>query len=391
MLPVANREFVARSARRVDISGQRFVAPSHPLQHKQLTMAGAAADHVPLSELPTASGGIARAALTRAAQQGLNTEMLLKRVGLRAWQTHDHSIRIPVQKQIVLLNAAAEELRDPFIGIRLAQRLELRDLGLLYYVPASSATFEEALRRLARYSTILNEGVRLSCNVARELSIKIDYVGVSRLSDRHQIEFFVATLVRLCRQLAGRNLTPTRISMLHDRISLPRDLATLFGCSVAFGASVDEVCFSLNTRSIAIVSSDKYLNSLLVKYCDDALTRSRHVTSPWRLRVENAIAPLLPHGRPPMAQIATQLGLSQRSLGRRLASEQTTFEQVLDDMRVQLSKRYLRERTLPISGIAWLLGYSDVSSFDHAFKRWTGKSPKETRFQKSKERSIGDA
>jgi AraC-like DNA-binding protein len=94
------------------------------------------------------------------------------------------------------------------------------------------------------------------------------------------------------------------------------------------------------------------------------------------LKVENAIAPLLPHGQAEIGKTAEELGVSRRTLARRLASEGLTFRKVLDSLRIDLARRYLREKDLPISEIAWLLGYREVSAFNHAFKRWTGDAPK---------------
>ena len=77
-------------------------------------------------------------------------------------------------------------------------------------------------------------------------------------------------------------------------------------------------------------------------------------------------------------EIARRLGLSHRTLARRLADEGVSFSQILDELKLDLAKRYLREG-LSISRIAWLLGYREVSAFTHAFKRWTGQSPKQMR------------
>ena len=78
-------------------------------------------------------------------------------------------------------------------------------------------------------------------------------------------------------------------------------------------------------------------------------------------------------------EIAYRLGLSRRTLGRRLASEGLTFEGILSALRADLAQRYLRDEALPISEIAWLVGYKEVSAFTHAFTRWTGKTPREAR------------
>ena len=87
--------------------------------------------------------------------------------------------------------------------------------------------------------------------------------------------------------------------------------------------------------------------------------------------------PLLPHGTVRASYIAHRLGVSQRTLARRLASEGLTFSSVLNELRHGLARRYLEEKDLSISQIAWLLGYQGVSAFSHAFKRWTGKTPRE--------------
>jgi AraC-like DNA-binding protein len=80
-----------------------------------------------------------------------------------------------------------------------------------------------------------------------------------------------------------------------------------------------------------------------------------------------------------MAEVAQRLGVTKRTLARRLASEGHTFGEALDGLRSDLATRYLHEKELPISEVAWLLGYKEISAFDHAFKRWTGKTPSQTR------------
>jgi AraC-like DNA-binding protein len=88
---------------------------------------------------------------------------------------------------------------------------------------------------------------------------------------------------------------------------------------------------------------------------------------------------LLPHGKAQIREVAPKLGLSQRTLSRRLAAEGLTFAQVRQTLRADLADRHLADKDLSISKIAWLLGYQDVSGFSNAFKRWTGKAPRAMR------------
>jgi AraC-like DNA-binding protein len=331
------------------------------------------------NSLPTATGGIARAAYGRAVEAGLNVAPLLKKCDLTVQQIKNADLRMTVKTQIKFLTLVADALRDDFLGVRLAQSLDLRELGLLYYVLASSETLGDALRRVARYSTIHNEGVKLVCSEGKDIRVVFQYIDVARITDRHQIEFFVTILVRVCRQLTDRQLSPSSVRLVHRRAELPVKLKPLFGGGVEFGRAVDEVSYPQIAKTMRIVNADPFLNALLVKYLDEALSERRFRSSTWRSNVENAIAPLLPHGEVGMAEVARKLGTSKRTLARRLASEGQTFLKVLDSLRFDLSKRYLREPDLPISEVAWLVGYREASAFNHAVKRWTGATPKQVR------------
>jgi AraC-like DNA-binding protein len=341
------------------------------------------------SSLPTASGTIARAAYARALQARLEVGPLLKSSSLTPQQIKNSQVRLPVTNQIKFLSLVAKALPDPFLGIRLAEGIELREMGLMYYVIASSETLGDALRRMARYSGITNEGVRITCHKGKEITVKFDYVGVSRLSDSQQIECFVAILLRLCRQLTGRSLSPLGIKFAHRRTELPAEIKKAFGCKVAFGSDADEVVYPRLADGIASVNADPYLNSLLVRYCEEALSNRRVRSRAWRLKVENAIVPLLPHGQAKMEEIAKSLGVSRRTLSRLLASEGCTFGGILDALRLDLAKSYLREQNQRTSEVAWLLGFSEVSAFSHACRRWTGKTPKQ--LQSAGVESLTDA
>lgn len=332
-----------------------------------------------IGAIPTASGGIARAAYARAALLVPDIALVAKRAGLSPEQLKDASVRIPVGHQIAFLNLIADRLSDEFLGFHLASEIDLRELGLLYYVQASSNTLGDALRRTERYCSIQNEGVLAKYRNNGTVCVSLHYDAVNRLSDRHQIEFFVTIIVRLCRQLAARQLRPIRVKLAHRRSELPLDMAACFGCEFIFGSEVDEIEYASSVIQLPIASADRYLNKLLIRYCEEALaTRRRNVKS-WRTAVENTLAPLLPHGQGRLSEVSTRLGITVRTLERRLAQEGVSFLDVLEALRFELAKRYLREQNLPISEIAWLLGYADSSSFAHSFRRWTGKSPRQVR------------
>jgi AraC-like DNA-binding protein len=322
---------------------------------------------------------ITRLACARARTAGIDLPPLLHRAHLTVREIADETMALAVPDQINCLNLIAEALPDRMLGFHLLLKLDLRQLGFLHYVATSAETLGEALRRTARYSGIVNEGIALAADAGKTLKVTFDYAGVSRLTDRHQIEAWVSGLVRACRDMTARELQPVSIKLMHQRIPESAELDSFFGRAVEFGADCDEVAFAGDAAGVPVVSADPYLSKLLISYCDRALGEHKAPRGALRANVENAIAALLPHAQARLESVARKLGVSPRTLRRKLAAEGLTFARILEELRLVLAKRYLAEHDLSVSRIAWLLGYTEVSGFSHAFRRWTGRPPRADR------------
>jgi AraC-like DNA-binding protein len=341
---------------------------------------------------PSAAGLLSRLACARAVSAGIDVEPLMVKAAVTRKQVEDQSVRLAVKGQIKFVELVADALHDDFLGFHLGCDYDLPEIGLLYYVWNSSELLGDAFRRAERYSSIVNEGVSLRVRSnGNDLALTSTYVGIKRLSDRHQIEFWVTSLVRIWRQLTNRHLLPSSVRFVHRRNGGANALEKFLGCDVTFGAATDEVAFPGTVKQMPVVYADPYLNKLLIKYCNEARRHREAGRLTCRVDVENAIAPLLPHRKAGAVEIARQLGMSPSTLVRRLRSEGLSFGGILSELRCDLAKRYLREEDLPISKIAWLLGYQDVSGFTHAFKRWTGKTPREARAQEKEHYSGSTA
>ena len=334
-----------------------------------------------IESIPSASGGIARLVCQQLRDRGIPLGPLLSKAGSSVAQINDRNARVEVRSQIRILNLAADALQNDLLGFHLARDYDLREIGLLYYVLSSSDVMNDALQKAARYSRITNEGFSLKFRANKDLAISLEYIGVERRSDYHQIEFWLVSLVRLCRQLTNRRLIPSRIRVVHHRKETPAEFRSQFGCDIEFGAAVDELVFPGAIAAMPIVSADSHLNRLLMKYCEEALAYRAPARTGLRASLENAMAPLLPHGKANAVEVARLLGMSRRTLGRKLSLEGLTFSEIAEELKCDLAKHYLRDSDLPISQIAWLLGYSEVSAFTHAFKRWTGMTPRQSRTQ----------
>ncbi len=330
--------------------------------------------------IPSATGGIARLACTRLGELGKDATAIIAQVGARAEQVFDDAIRLEVSKQIKILELVSEELHDKLLGFHLARGFELREVGLVYYVIASSERFVDALSNAKRYCGMMNEGIRLHIRQDdRAVSITLDYVDVDRRSDRHQIEFWLVTMVRILRQVTDTRLALRALKIRHQRDETPLEFKSFFGCDVEFGADGDEIILPASAALLPIVGRDNYLNDLLRQYAEAAIAGRPKERAALRSSVEGVIPQLLPHAEANLSNVAKQLAMSTRTLSRRLCEEGLSFTAILDETRSALAEDYLAERHLPVSQIAWLLGHREVSSFNHAFKRWTGMTPQQFR------------
>src|SRR6516162_9253850 len=328
---------------------------------------------------PDALGVATGLAAARLREAGIVLKPLLKSAGLSASQINRKDVRIGVTSQIRFLELAAKALNDPLLGFGLMRDADLRLAGLLYYVAASSETLGDALDRAERYSSIVNAGVVLKCFEARNLTIALRYAGVARHSDRQQMECLATAIIRFCRDSTERRLNPIAVHFVHRRLPQSSEIEKFFGCRIEFAANTDRIIFDKKAKQLRLVAADPHLNELLLHYCEQALAYRRAREGPLQIAVENAITPLLPHGKAQLGAVAQTLGVSSRTLARSLAVEGLNFGEILSQLRYDLATHYLSDPNLPISEIAWLVGYQGVSAFSHGYKRWTGMNPKKMR------------
>jgi AraC-like DNA-binding protein len=326
--------------------------------------------------LPTAIGFAARQAIAALRKHNIPVAPLLRRVGLSKHDFDNRKGRISAIAQTTLLEYAAEAMDDSAFGLHLAQQTNPRKAGLLFYVTSAAENVGEGLALYARYCRIVNEAVRVSLLLdQREVVVEFELVGHSRHLARQIAEFMLAVTVKAMRELAGRDVHPIRIAFAHTRHSDRGEFRRFFGCPVEYGAMSDQASFSNETLALPLITQDLYLLEVLQPFCDEAAKERHTPQGTVRALVENEAQKLLPHGKANRQTVAKALGMSERTLARKLAEESTSYEQVLDHLRLSLALQYIKDRGISLSQIAWLLGYGESTSFNHAFVRWTGHSP----------------
>ena len=137
----------------------------------------------------------------------------------------------------------------------------------------------------------------------------------------------------------------------------------------------DRLAFANEALALPLITEDPHLLETLRPFCEEAARARNTAVGSMRAAVENEVQRLLPHGHAQAESIAKALAVTSRTLSRRLSEEGTTFAEVVEHLRRSLAAQYLNESGFTLAEIGWLLGYEGPTSFNHAFKRWTGRSP----------------
>lgn len=326
--------------------------------------------------LPTVTGFAARRLLAVLYERKVAVAPLLRRAGLADHGLTDRQHRISAASQSRLLEVASEALKDDALGFHLATQANPREAGLLFYIASAAKTVGEALSLFERYFRIVNEAVRLKLvRVPKGVNLQVGFVGLSRYHAQQNAEFGIAVILKALREVGGRNIRPTRVGVMQGRASNLRKFERFYGCPVEFRPSSDFLEFSAQTLALPLVTEDPNLLETLKPICDAASRERRTRKGTLRASVENEVQRALPLGDIRKPSIAKALGISSRTLSRRLADEGATDAKVVDDLRRTLALQYLKDPTISLSQIAWLLGYEGSTSFNHAFGRWAGRSP----------------
>jgi len=333
--------------------------------------------------LPTTTGFPARRAVAALRKHDIDPAPLLQRVGLSEQDLNNQENRISSDAQARLLEFAADALHDPSLGFHLATEVDPRELGLPFYVASAAKDLGEAIALLARYCRIINEAIRVQMTRrSSDLLIEVHVVGVARFLAAQNAELAIAVILKSLRVITGRNVHPTKITLVHMRNSDFREFERFCGCPVEFGGSSDQLVFSNESLAVPLITEDMHLLDILRPICDEAAKQRETAPGTLRALVETEAQKLLPHGRAQRHNVAKKLAMSTRTLARRLATEGTTFEEVVDELRRSLALQYIKTPSVSLSQVAWLLGYEGSTSFSHAFARWTGRSPSVVRNEK---------
>jgi AraC-like DNA-binding protein len=282
---------------------------------------------------------------------------------------------IPCSDFARLLDEAARATGDDCFGLHFGERYQPKQIGALAYVVLNSPSIRSGFENAVRYLRVHNEAAVTSLDVEPARAyLRFALRGVPVEIARQQSEYALVVTLNTIRLMAGSRWAPLEVQFAHPAPREPAEHLRVFGCPVSFGSRTNALVVEPQFLDRQVPAADEGLYPILRKYLDRILKEMPHDDRALA-DVRRAIGESMREGEPKLAAVARRIGSSPRTLQRRLGELGVDFKSLVDDTRRRFSLKYLEDRANTPTEIAYLLGYSEVSAFNRAFKRWTGSSP----------------
>lgn len=314
-----------------------------------------------------------------AARYGLPIESLLVQAGIAQESLNDPNGRIPFAAFSHLCDITSTVLAEPYLGIKVGQGIRPGHLGSHGVALMSCSTGAELVQQSARYSALT---INAAYNVIERHGD--EYVRYWRSSlpngaelGRIQDELHQVTWIALARWFANRDdIVPNWVSFKHAKPRDIRDYEAFFRCPLHFAAKETAIGFSTAYLDLPLPHADAQLRRIMDDLCAQLLKQLGNALEPsWLAIARKTVIESFKQGVPELEAVAQATGLSDTQLKEQLSQRGLSFRSFIDDLRQALALGYTRDPSLGLVDIAYLLGFSEQSAFQRAFKRWTGTTP----------------
>jgi AraC-like DNA-binding protein len=321
---------------------------------------------------PTASVRLLWPFLELARMHGKGDARLHERLGLTEAELRNAETRIPQQALADLLDEAIASSGTRDLGLIAAEYVDSALFGIGEFIARSRPTLREACESTARYLPLLGDGARCVFRVEGKLARSQFWFDPQLVVHEAAYEFVLAIALLRARRTTGiQKLAPLEVHFTHARPPSTARHEKLFACPIRFGADVNQIVMSAKFLDMRMAGAEPVLNALLSEQADRMLERLPRATGAAQ-QVETELSARADLRGVSAERIARKLGMSVRTLHRKLDDEGTSYREIFDRVRASIAVHRLEHGDRSIAEIAHALGFASTQSFHRAFKRWTG-------------------
>ena len=304
-----------------------------------------------------------------------DVDQILHAVGLDRSTVSDPHGFLPCGDFARLLQEAARRTGDDCFGLHFGEQFQPKNIGPLIYVLLNSPTMAVAFDNAVRYLKVHNEGARVTFIYdATTAYLRQSLLGVAAEEVRQQSEYSMVVALNTLRLMAGSRWCPREVQFAHQAPVHTAEHVRVFGAPLSFGCDANTLVIERAFIDRQVPAADERLYPILRRYLDRVVKEipreDRTLAS-----IRQVIGDSMREGDPKLEDVARKVTMSTRTLQRRLKEQGVDFKGLVDDTRRRCSLNYLADSVHTPAEIAYLLGYSEVSAFNRAFKRWTGTTP----------------
>lgn len=287
------------------------------------------------------------------------------------------TLKVKLSAYCRLFEESARRIGAPNFGLWFGQQFQPRDLGMWGYAAVCSPTLGAALENLVGLFHYHQESSAMQLRRGKDGLVHLEYqIYSSEIVERRQdAELSLGMFVNVLRECCGTKWAPLEVHFEHPRPEAWKEHEVAFGAPVYFSQPTNALIFRPDLLARPMPGRDLKLLSMM-QTCLESIGSHRSGGEGLVDRVKTAIRVSLPNGYPSLEHIAAELRVAPSAIQRELHAHNLTYKEAVEQTRQSLAQMYLDQKQLPLTEIALLLGYSELSAFTRAFTRWTGASPR---------------
>ena len=317
--------------------------------------------------------------------QGATLDCLLRKHVGNPGDFADPYERIPLHRFVSFLEEAAQVLGDPWLGAKLGARSRPEDLGPVGLMFLASANLRIALSQISTFFSVWQGGTQVEFDAHCKMPEYTYKILDPAIAPRRQdAELSLAAICTFIRGMLGTRWSPVEVHFEHDRLphhtrEADAVLYRIFRAPIVFGQAVNRLILDPVDLARPVTARGASMVPYLERHLKDLMLTEQTTFESCASQVAHIIAKRLGRSDLDVQSIAAEIGLSPRTLQRRLTEEGTSFRDLIRQHRSQVVDRLLQDRKTKMTVIAHDVGYSDATTFSRAFKTWRGESPRDHR------------
>jgi AraC-like DNA-binding protein len=320
------------------------------------------------------TGSYLQPLLDAAMARGVAPDALARAVGLAPGALTPLPESLAATDYVRLLDAGAELAQDEHFGLHVGEHVKLGTYSVYGLVLLACRDLRQVFEQTMRYEALAHDLGRSQLSL-QGAEAQYQWISHYPQASRHLADSVFSGIQTFGRWLAGGQLPPAEVAFIHGGSADSAEYERIFGALPRFHTAANMARFDASLLALPLPNADISLYPVLQQHAERLLGQRAARPPAIVETVRAAVIRNLAQDRVRLPAIAAELGLSPRTLQRKLFETGTSFQAVLDEARYALARDYLRQGSLSLIDIAFLLGYQEQSAFTHAFKEWSGTNP----------------